>query len=44
LITALSSRPDEARVRILDAAYWIKGCSSLGKLPYAVIVSIGAKV
>ena len=43
LITALSSRPDEARVRILDAAYWIKGCSSLGKLRYAVVVSIRAK-
>ena len=43
LITALSSRPDEARVRILDAAYWIKGCSSLGKLRYAVVVRVGAK-
>ena len=43
LITALSSRPDEARVRILDVAYWIKGCSSLGKLRYAVVVRVGAK-
>jgi uncharacterized protein (DUF2252 family) len=30
-------------VRILDAAYWIKGCSSLGKLRYAVVVRVGAK-
>jgi uncharacterized protein (DUF2252 family) len=43
LITALSSRPDKAGVRILDAAYWVKGCSSLGKLRYAVVVGIGAK-
>jgi uncharacterized protein (DUF2252 family) len=43
LITALSSRPDAAGVRILDAAYWVKGCSSLGKLRYAVVVGIGAK-
>jgi uncharacterized protein (DUF2252 family) len=43
LITALSSRPDEASVRILDAAYWVKGCSSLGRLRYAVVARIGAK-
>jgi uncharacterized protein (DUF2252 family) len=43
LITALSSRRDEATVRLLDAAYWVKGCSSLGRLRYAVVVRIGAK-
>jgi uncharacterized protein (DUF2252 family) len=43
LITGLSSRPDEAGVHVLDAAYWVKGCSSLGKLRYAVVVRIGAK-
>ena len=43
LITGLSDRPDEARVRFLDAAYWVKGCSSLGRLRYAVVVAIGKR-
>jgi uncharacterized protein (DUF2252 family) len=42
LITGLSSRPSEAAVQVVDAAYWVKGCSSLGRLRYAVLVSIGA--
>ncbi len=29
--------------RLVDAAYWMKGCSSLGKLRYAVLVSSGTK-
>jgi uncharacterized protein (DUF2252 family) len=40
LITALRSRHHGARVRVMDAAYWKKGCSSLGKLRLAVLVSI----
>src|SRR5580704_363627 len=32
LATALRSRKDNARVEVLDAAYWMKGCSSLGRL------------
>ncbi|TFW16592.1 DUF2252 family protein [Duganella callida] len=27
-----------ARAKVLDAAYWVKGCSSLGLLRYAVLV------
>ena len=42
LITSLRSRKDEAAVRVLDAAYWRKGCSSLGRLRMAVLVAIGA--
>jgi len=41
LITCLRSRPDDAPVQMLDAAYWVKGCSSLGRLRYAVLVGIG---
>jgi uncharacterized protein (DUF2252 family) len=41
LITALRSRKDGARVEVLDAAYWIKGCSSLGRLRFAVLVGVG---
>lgn len=42
LVTSLRSREEDAEVRILDAAYWVKGCSSLGKLRYAVLVAVGA--
>jgi uncharacterized protein (DUF2252 family) len=38
LATMLRSRKDDARVKLLDAAYWMKGCSSLGRLRYAVIL------
>ena len=31
---------DEADVDVLDAAYWVKGCSSLGRLRYAVLLDI----
>ena len=43
LVTSLRSRDDDARVEMLDAAYWMKGCSSLGKLRYAVLLGIGGK-
>ncbi len=41
LATSLRSRQADARVRVLDAAYWRKGCSSLGRLRLAVLVAIG---
>jgi len=41
LITQLKSRDDDAKVKIVDAAYWMKGCSSLGKLRYAVLAGVG---
>ena len=44
LITQLSHRDDAAEVRMLDVAYWMKGCSSLGRLRYAVLVDVGRKV
>ena len=42
-ITALKGRPSDARIRFVDAAYWMKGCSSLGRLRYAVLLGIGRK-
>jgi uncharacterized protein (DUF2252 family) len=42
LATSLKSRDDDARVEVLDAAYWMKGCSSLGLLRYAVLLGIWA--
>src|ERR1700753_367573 len=41
LATMLRSRKDNARVKLLDAAYWVKGCSSLGRLRYAVVLRVG---
>jgi len=41
LVTTLKSRDDDAKIEILDAAYWVKGCSSLGLLRYAVLLSVG---
>lgn len=42
LVTSLRGRSDEAKVSLIDAAYWKKGCSSLGLLRYAVLVEIAA--
>jgi uncharacterized protein (DUF2252 family) len=43
LVTALKSRADDAEIEVVDAAYWVKGCSSLGLLRSAVLVSVGGK-
>jgi uncharacterized protein (DUF2252 family) len=43
LVTAMRRRDDNAKIKILDAAYWVKGCSSLGRLRYAVLVGIAKK-
>jgi uncharacterized protein (DUF2252 family) len=40
LATCLRSRDNDAEVRLLDAAYWRKGCSSLGRLRIAALVSV----
>ena len=41
LATILRSREDGAEVDVMDAAYWMKGCSSLGRLRYAVLLRVG---
>jgi uncharacterized protein (DUF2252 family) len=41
LITSLHGRDDHAKIRVVDAAYWMKGCSSLGRLRYAVLLCVG---
>ncbi len=41
LAVSLRSRDDDAEVEVLDAAYWIMGCSSLGKLRLAVLCQVG---
>ena len=41
MILSLSRREDGNQVRLVDAAYWKKGCSSLGNLRFAALVAIG---
>ena len=41
LATSLRSRDDDAPIEVLDAAYWMKGCSSLGLLRFAALLEIG---
>ncbi|HEX4112529.1 MAG TPA: DUF2252 family protein [Stellaceae bacterium] len=41
LITGLLSRDSGNPVEMIDAAYWMKGCSSLGRLRYAVMLRVG---
>jgi uncharacterized protein (DUF2252 family) len=41
LATSLSHRSAKDQVEMLDAAYWVKGCSSLGLLRYAVLLRVG---
>jgi uncharacterized protein (DUF2252 family) len=43
LATVLRSRDDNADVKLVDAAYWLKGCSSLGRLRYAVLLEVEDK-
>ena len=40
-VTRLQSRDDDVAVKLVDAAYWMKGCSSLGRLRYAVMLRVG---
>lgn len=43
LIQTLTGREQPKDVRLHDAAYWMKGCSSLGRLRYAALISAGAR-
>ncbi|WP_047497050.1 DUF2252 family protein [Terriglobus sp. TAA 43] len=42
-ILAFKGRRPGSKVSVVDAAYWMKGCSSLGRLRFAVLLSIGKK-
>ena len=42
-VTAFKGMKSGEKVSVLDAAYWMKGCSSLGRLRYAVLLGIGEK-
>ncbi len=39
----LAGMTPKGKLRVVDAAYWRKGCSSLGNLRYAVLIGVSAK-
>jgi uncharacterized protein (DUF2252 family) len=41
LVTMLRRPEEQGHVKVVDAAYWRKGCSSLGRLRIAVLVKVG---
>ncbi len=40
MILSLDHKDKDRSVRLIDAAYWMKGCSSLGLLRYAAIIGL----
>jgi uncharacterized protein (DUF2252 family) len=40
-LTALRNKAEDDHIDLVDAAYWLKGCSSLGRLRYAALLRIG---
>jgi uncharacterized protein (DUF2252 family) len=40
LVRQIGKRSDDAKVSVEDCAYWLKGCSSLGLLRFAVVVKV----
>jgi uncharacterized protein (DUF2252 family) len=40
LVTRVECRHDNAQIRLLDAAYWVKGCSSLGLWRCAALIEV----
>jgi uncharacterized protein (DUF2252 family) len=41
VLTSLRGRSKNDPIELLDAAYWMKGCSSLGRLRYAALLRVG---
>ena len=43
LVKCILGFGDDETIKLMDAAYWMKGCSSLGRLRYAALIRIGTK-
>ncbi len=41
MIRSINRREEDDRIRLVDAAYWKKGCSSLGNARFAALVAVG---
>jgi uncharacterized protein (DUF2252 family) len=40
LVLSIDADDSDSKVRLVDAAYWMKGCSSLGLLRYAAVFAV----
>ena len=43
ILTRLKERDSKAPVELIDTAYWVKGCSSLGRIRFAALARIGER-
>jgi uncharacterized protein (DUF2252 family) len=43
MVTCLQDRDEDDHIEVFDSAYWVKGCSSLGRLRFAVLLGVGKK-
>ena len=43
LVRRTDQNTRDNKIRLVDAAYWMKGCSSLGRLRYAALIGVGNK-
>jgi uncharacterized protein (DUF2252 family) len=43
LVSGLHNRHKNDEFRVLDAAYWVKECSSLGRFRFAVLLEVGKR-
>ena len=43
ILTRLKERDSKAEVELIDTAYWVKGCSSLGRIRFAALARIGER-
>jgi len=43
LVTQLVGRCEKSSIELVDAKYWVKGCSSLGRLRYALLLRVTRK-
>ena len=42
-VVGLKGREPGTKLKVIDAAYWMKGCSSLGRARFAVLLAVGSK-
>jgi uncharacterized protein (DUF2252 family) len=40
MVLSLDGRTNDRTIRLVDAAYWMKGCSSLGLMRFAAIIAV----
>lgn len=43
LVTLMKVRDDDSSIEVCDSAYWMKGCSSLGRLRIAALLRVSGK-